>query len=134
MSPATTRPLFTAMRIRRGAGSMPDALMSSRARYISMAVLTARSAWSGWAKGTPNTAITASPMYLSSVPSFWKITSVTAVKKQFRMRATSDGSSFSAMEVKPTRSENSTVISRSSVFIMTSPPEWMIRLTTDGEW
>jgi len=40
------------------------------------AVRMARSAWSGMSRGAPNTAMIASPMYLSRVPSYLKMTSV----------------------------------------------------------
>ena len=35
-----------------------------------------RTAWSGMSRGAPKTAMMASPMYLSSVPSYLKMTSV----------------------------------------------------------
>ena len=38
------------------------------ATWIASAAATARSASSSWERGTPNTAITESPMYLSTVP------------------------------------------------------------------
>ena len=36
----------------------------------------ARAAWSGMSRGAPKTAMMASPMYLSSVPSYLKMMSV----------------------------------------------------------
>jgi len=75
ISPATALPLLIPMRIRR-CGSLRSALNSSSRSRISSAVLIARVAWSGMSRGAPKTAMIASPMYLSSVPSYLKITSV----------------------------------------------------------
>ena len=69
-SPATTSPVLMPI---RQASSTPQVWRSSlfssaRARCISVAVLTARSASSSWVTGTPNTAITSSPRNRSTVP------------------------------------------------------------------
>ena len=47
----------------------------SSASRISAAARTARRASSSWTTGTPNTAITASPMYFSTVPPWRSMTS-----------------------------------------------------------
>ena len=69
-SPATTSPVFTPI---RAASETPwsrssSLLRTSRASRISAAARTARRASSSWIAGTPNTAITASPMNFSTVP------------------------------------------------------------------
>ena len=76
ISPATALPLLMPMRIRSCGPSLRSALNSSSRSCISSAALIARLAWSGMSRGAPNTAMIASPMYLSRVPSYLKITSV----------------------------------------------------------
>ncbi len=76
ISPATALPLLIPMRMRRCGPSLWSALNSARRSCISRATLMARKAWSGMSRGAPKTAMIASPMYLSSVPSYLKITSV----------------------------------------------------------
>ena len=76
-------------------------------------------------------------MNLSTVPSSLKIASVISEKNRFSSAATSAGGSVSDSVVKPTRSANNTVISRSCAS-STPPPSpcacAMIRSTTAGEW
>ena len=76
ISPATALPLLMPMRMRSSGPSLRSALNSSRRSRISSAARTARQAWSGMSRGAPKTAMMASPMYLSRVPSYLNITSV----------------------------------------------------------
>ena len=50
------------------AAASMSVLISSIAACIARPARTARSGSSSWATGAPNTAITLSPMYLSTVP------------------------------------------------------------------
>src|SRR3546814_422442 len=70
MLPTMAAPECTPMRRRTGARplALRARLSATTARMISSAARQARSAWSGWSSGAPQKAITASPMYLSSVP------------------------------------------------------------------
>ena len=104
--PATTSPVFTPMRrdrrtpylrSRSSLSRMIDACIASAARI-------ARSASSSCEIGAPNTAITASPMYLSIVPSYRWICRASAPKYEPRIPRSSSGSSFSASGVEPERS------------------------------
>ena len=52
---------------------------------ISMAVKTALSAWFSISMGAPKTAMMASPMNLSKVPSYLKMMAVMAVKYSLRI-------------------------------------------------
>jgi hypothetical protein len=70
ISPATALPLLIPMRIFSSGPSLRSELNSSSRSRISSAVLIERLAWSGMSRGAPNTAMMASPMYLSSVPSY----------------------------------------------------------------
>ena len=76
ISPATALPELIPMRIWRRGPALRSALNSARRSRISIAVFTARAAWSGMSRGAPKTAMMASPMYLSSVPSYMNIASV----------------------------------------------------------
>ena len=76
ISPATALPLLMPMRMRRVGPSLRSALNSSSRSRISRAARMARTAWSGMSRGAPKTAMMASPMYLSSVPSYLKMMSV----------------------------------------------------------
>ncbi len=81
--------------------------MSSAARH-------ARAAWSGCACGAFQNAITASPMNLSTVPSWRKIAAVSRLMSSFSRVTSACGDSRREMAVKPRTSEKSTVISRVS--------------------
>ena len=76
ISPATALPELMPMRTRNAGPSLRSAFHSARRSCISSAARIARWAWSGMSRGAPNTAMIASPMYLSSVPSYLKMTSV----------------------------------------------------------
>ena len=69
-SPATTSPVFTPVRasIRRPKSRSSSSLRPASASRISAAARTARSASSSCSVGIPKTAMTASPMYFSTVP------------------------------------------------------------------
>ncbi len=75
-SPATALPLLMPMRMRMVGPSLRSALKASSWSRISRAALMARTQWSGMSRGAPKTAMMASPMYLSSVPSYLKMMSV----------------------------------------------------------
>ena len=98
---AITSPEFTPMEKTR---SPPRCRMA-------MAAATALSASSSWARGTPNTAMTESPMYLSTVPPCWATMAPSSRKAVSTSRATTSGSVRSAREVKPTTSAKRTVAS-----------------------
>ena len=89
-------------------------LISLIAACIARPALTARSGSSSCATGAPKTAITLSPMYLST----WPPRSVTSRLSRRRAPSTrafvSSGSSCSAIAVYPDRSANSTVARRRS--------------------
>jgi hypothetical protein len=108
-----TSPVTTPTRMARPGAptSSPIAVMvwtsSSPAR-------TARSASSSWATGTPHTAITASPMNFSTVPPYRPITVRHWPKYRDRSSRTSSASRDSDSVVNPTRSPNSTEVTRRS--------------------
>ena len=60
-------------------------------------------------RAIPHTAMTASPMNLSSVPSFSKTTATIRVRYSFNCATSFSGSAFSVSVVKPMMSENSIV-------------------------
>ena len=91
-------PVLTAMRTSR----------STRSR-IASAARTARSGSSPCATGAPKTAITASPMYFSTVPPNASIADRTRAKYGAWIARTSSGSSCSDRAVNPTRSTKRTV-------------------------
>ena len=98
---AITSPEFTPIEKAR---SPPRPLMAS-------AAATARSASSSCETGTPKTAITESPMNLSTVPPWAATISPSCRKAVSTSWATTSGSVRSASEVKPTTSAKSTVAS-----------------------
>ena len=98
---------------------------------MSSAARTARSASSSWSRGTPNTAITASPMNFSTTPP-WRCTAACIASKYRAMtRRNSSGSSRSPRPVKPATSVNTTVTTfrapaamRSSQDPRAAPQRW----------
>jgi hypothetical protein len=76
---------------------------------IANAARTARSSSSSCATGTPNTAITASPMNFSTVPPNRSISSTIASKNGRRTPRRSSGSSRVAISVDPLMSAKITV-------------------------
>ena len=67
-APAMTSPVFTPTRSANAVSPGNHPLISSMQSSIASAARTARSASSSCATGAPNSAITLSPMYLSTVP------------------------------------------------------------------
>ena len=89
---------------------------SRASSVIRRAARTARSGSSPWATGTPKTPTTASPMNFSTTPPWSSICDRTIAKYRVSIRSTSSGSAPSLVAVKPTRSQNSAVMTlRSSV-------------------
>ena len=76
---------------------------------MSAAARTARSASSSCTTGTPNTAITASPMNFSTVPPWRSMAWRIASKYRAMTRRVDSGSSRSPIAVEPVTSQNSTV-------------------------
>jgi hypothetical protein len=99
--PATTSPVLTPTR--------PSIPSSGNASCISTAARQARSASSSCAAGTPNTAITASPMNFSTVPP-WNST-IPFMRSKYRASKprSASGSTDSPNAVEPVTSQNSTV-------------------------
>ncbi len=93
---------------------MPSVAFSSsfsraRARRIPSAAASARRASSSRTTGTPNTAITASPMNFSGVPPRAVISALIASKYRSVTARRVSGSSTPDRAVEPTRSQKSTV-------------------------
>ena len=86
------------------------ALKSSNAADISNAARKARSASFSWVSGAPNSAITPSPINLSSVPWYFSITGTSRSKQSFIKSRTASGSRLSENAVKPATSANITVM------------------------
>ena len=76
---------------------------------MASAASTAWRAWSGSSSGAPQKAISASPMYLSSVPRWARTTSVRCENSRFIIAPSSAGGMRWATAVKPDTSANSTV-------------------------
>ncbi len=109
--PATTWPVLTPTRV---ASRMPRAacsssLSSASASRMPSAAASARRASSSRTTGTPNTAITASPMNFSGVPPCATIRSLIASKYRSVTVRRVSGSSTPDSAVEPTRSQKSTV-------------------------
>ena len=109
--PATTSPVFTPI---RQANVIPwsrssSGFNASSAKRISLAARTARTASSSWTCGTPKTAMTASPMYFSTVPPWCSIAVRIASKYRSMTRRTDSGSRASPIAVEPATSQNTTV-------------------------
>ena len=89
-SPATTSPVFTPVRdaIVTPRSRSSSLFREARASRISAAALTARRASSSWTAGIPKTAITASPMYFSTVPP-WRsrTTRISSKNRDIRLRS-----------------------------------------------
>ncbi len=99
--PVTTSPVFTPIRPR-----IPSSGSASR---ISTAARQARSASSSCATGTPNTAITASPMNFSTVPPCDSTIAFIRSKYRASSARSASGSVDSPSAVDPVTSQNSTV-------------------------
>ena len=82
-----------------GTSSELHPLISSIASCIASAARTARSASSSWATGAPNSAITLSPMYLSTVPSKRRTSSPRRRSARSTIDFTASGSIRSATAV-----------------------------------
>src|SRR5271165_198105 len=104
-------PVFTPTRTQRPRKS--SALSDAR-RWISRPVRTARAASSSCATGAPNTAISASPMTLSTDPPNCSTTSPIVRMQRSTIERTSSGSVRSEYSVKPEMSAKSTVAQRRS--------------------
>ncbi len=76
ISPATALPLLMPMRIRRWGPVLALGVELLEPLLHLQGRADGAAAWSGMSRGAPNTAMIASPMYLSRVPSYLKITSV----------------------------------------------------------
>ena len=115
-TPVAATPDSMPTRTRSGSAS-PSALPRRRRRpRIARPARTARSASSSWTVGSPNTAITASPMNFSGRPRRACNSSVAASKNAPRTSRARSGSRRSPRPVESTRSAKRTVIIlRSSV-------------------
>src|SRR5439155_12611920 len=124
--PLTTSPLEIPIRraSRRPCSRSSQSFSSASALCISTAARTARSASSSWETGAPKTAMTASPMYFSTVPSYRWIGRTSAAKNAPRIRRRSSGSSRSPRGVDPDRSAKSTETNRRSSCKSTSGETW----------
>jgi len=118
--PTTALPLWMPMpmakvgRPRSGKRASSHWRKDSAAAAISRAAAIARRAWSGWCTGEPNTAITASPMNLSTLPP-WASTGAQARGSQaLSISKTSRLVSFSDMAVK-LRCRGTRMVSSTSV-------------------
>ena len=122
---ARTSPVFTPMRICNMTSWLctSEAFTSSRRRSILIAARTARVGSSSCAVGTPNAAITASPMNFSTVPPSPSISSRIAAKNRSRTSRMCSGSSCSPRAVEPVTSANRTVTSFRSSPV---PEDWMV--------
>ena len=77
ISPATALPQLMPMRMRSCGPLLALGVELGEALlHLERGAGSRAAAWSGMSSGAPNTAMIASPMYLSSVPSYLKITSV----------------------------------------------------------
>ena len=85
-----------------------------RVRCICSAARTARSASSSWATGAPKSATSASPTILSTRPPKADTSDESAAKQRSTRFLTVSGSAVSEKFVNPTRSANSTVVTRRS--------------------
>ncbi len=115
---ATTSPVLIPMRIARSTPNSPrsSSFSTSSRRRMRSAARSALLGSSSWATGTPKAAITASPMYFSTVPPSASISARMAVKNRLISSFRSSASNWSPSEVDPTTSAKSTVTSfRSSV-------------------
>src|SRR5439155_628731 len=122
-APAITSPVFTPVRT---ASRTPQTVSSSAfsrpsSPRTSAAARTARSASSSWRAGMPKTAMTASPMYFSTLPPWWVTTPATVSKYLDISLCSASGSSSSQRLVERTRSMKTTVtVFRSSGVTWTS--------------
>ena len=123
MFPATATPEFTP--IPRPTGASPRVALSpfhsSMARRILTAARRARRASSPALTGTPNTAMSSSPTYLSTTPPSASTASLRRCMHWFRNSMTSWGSMPSVNAVKPRTSANRTVTWRFSPPSSTPP-------------
>ena len=112
-APVTASPVLTPILI---ASSTPRSRWSSSRRTptssrISAAARTARSASSSCATGIPNTAMTASPMYFSTIPPWRSITSRMCSDQRCIAQRSVSESTRSPSAVEPTTSAKTTVTS-----------------------
>ena len=110
-SPAITSPVFTPVRARSRTPHRASSCSFSSASAVRMstAARTARSASSSRTVGMPKTAITASPMYFSTVPPWRSITVRISLKYRWMTSRRDSGSSSSPSAVEPVTSQNRTV-------------------------
>ena len=106
--PAMTVPESMPMPISRSPWNV-----SAAAPAIAAAASSARSAWSGWWAGAPNTASSPSPTNLSTWPSRSAMIGTTSSNRQLSVSTTSPGSNCSAKAVKSLMSTNIIVTSTS---------------------
>ena len=115
MLPTTIGPEFTPT---RAAGFIVYCVSASFRRAISTWQSTAASRasflCSAWSSGAFQKATMQSPMYLSTVPSCFRMISVKAERYSLSMVVSSSGVIFSDMVVKPARSRKKAVMSRFS--------------------
>src|SRR6266851_3279599 len=113
MFPTDAVPVFKPMPM--SSSGRPAVCHSSRSSatrcIMASAVRQALTAWSPSSKGAPQKAITASPIYLSSVPFEWNMRRVISDRYPFSRSARSCASSSSDIAVKLRISLNITVIS-----------------------
>jgi len=107
--PVSTSPVLTPIR--------PSTPSSGSALRISTAARQARSASSSCAAGTPNTAITASPMNFSTEPPC--DSTIPLIRSKYRA-STASGSTDSPSAVEPTTPQKSTVTTLRCAPIVTS--------------
>jgi len=110
--PVSTSPVLTPIR--------PSTPSSGSALRISTAARQARSASSSCAAGTPNTAITASPMNFSTEPPCDSTIPLIRSKYRASTACNASGSTDSPNAVDPTTSQNSTVTTLRCAPIVTS--------------
>ena len=116
MRPASTSPVLTPT---LSSGSIPKRAPSSSRRpaiaaCIPSAARTARAGSSSWACGAPNTAITLSPMNLSTRPPKRSTSAASRVRQRSTSAFTVSWSRRSEIDVNPERSANRTVTVRRS--------------------
>ena len=135
--PVTTSPVLTPVRRRSEtpyARSSSSFSVPSESRS-SAAARSARSASSSWTTGTPNAAITASPMNFSNVPPCRSRHALATSKKLAITRRNDSGSSRSPSAVEPVTSAKSTVtVFRTSRPAAPSnlPPQWLQNRAPSG--
>src|SRR3990170_7228488 len=94
--------------IRRQAPSQPEGKICAAFAWMAAAASTAWRTWSSLMMGAPKTAITASPISLSTMASCWRRPSLQPSNMALRACATSCGGRPSAYDVKPRASAKRT--------------------------